>query len=67
MKCEDFCASVRSSRECVVDKVKVMFLHSLRQTEDTGKNSIRGWQDLFEYRTTKLKKKIFMLKFWFGL
>jgi len=37
MKCEYFCASVRSSRECVVDNVKVMFVHSLRQIEDTSK------------------------------
>jgi hypothetical protein len=37
MKCEYFCASVRSSRECVVDNVKVMFVHSLRRIEDAGK------------------------------
>jgi hypothetical protein len=37
MKCGDFCASVRSSRECVVDDAKAMFVHSLRQIEDTGK------------------------------
>jgi hypothetical protein len=54
MKCEDFCTSVRSSRECVVDNVKVMVIRSLRRIEDTGKKLDTGQQDLFEDRTPKL-------------
>jgi hypothetical protein len=68
MKCEEFYASVRSSRVCAVDNAKLRFMHSLRQIEETGKElDARSARPISRETEKSNEKRLFTVKVMFRL